>query len=254
MKFFSGKRAVLVFLAVAAVLLLPLAAQAITFTGSSGDLAAEITFTLINNSTQLQVVLTNTSSADVLVPSNVLTAVFWDMSPSVTLTRVSAQLNSGSTVLFGGTDPGGVVGGEWAYKALLSGAPGGAGLGVSSSGLSLFAPEDRFPGTNLQGPDSVDGLQYGITSAGDDTATGNPKVTGSQALIKNSVVYILSGSFLDDNLPAITNVSFQYGTDFTEPNIPGDPGGGSVVPIPPTMLLVGSGLLGLAGWRKFRKS
>jgi hypothetical protein len=30
--------------------------------------------------------------------------------------------------------------------------------------------------------------------------------------------------------------------------------GGSAVPLPPTVLLLGSGLLGLAGWRRFRKS
>jgi hypothetical protein len=27
-----------------------------------------------------------------------------------------------------------------------------------------------------------------------------------------------------------------------------------VVPLPPTVLLLGSGLIGLAGWRRFRKS
>lgn len=186
---------------------------------SQGNLAASARFSAVGNALIIQ--LENTSTHDVLVPADILTAVFFDSGPALSLTRNSVTVAAGSSVLFGTTDPGDVVGGEWAYKASLAGAPHGAAYGVSSSGFDLFGPGDRFPGTNLQGPDSPDGLQYGLTSAGDDPNTGNTPVTGTNALIKNKIVIVLTG--LPANFDAhddISNVSFQYGTALTEPNIP----------------------------------
>lgn len=214
----------------------------VTFTGASGNLAASTTFSISGD--YLTVLLANPSTHDALVPTDVLTAVFWSVSPSITLIPVSAVLTAGSTVLFGNTDPGGAVGGEWAYKAGLSGAPGNAAQGIGSAGFGLFGPPDLFPGNNLQGPDSPDGIQYGLTSAGDNPATGNSPVTGDNALIRDSVTFLFSGA-TGLNLNEITGVSFQYGTALCDPNVPG-------VPIPPTALLLGSGLIGLGalGWRR----
>lgn len=229
-------------------------AAPITFSGSSGNRSASAMFD--TSGSNLLVTLTNTSSADALVPVDILTGVFFTLSGDPTLTRVSAVLAGGSTVLFGGTDPGGVVGGEWAYNDGIGG-PGGADEGISSSGLGLFGPGDRFPGNNLQGPTSPDGLQYGITSAGDDDTTGNAAVTGSNALIQNAVVFTLSGlpgGFNPSVLGSITNVSFQYGTALNEPNIPGDPvNPGNPVPEPSTVLLLGSGLAALY-WRRKKQA
>ena len=75
------------------------AAQAtpITFAASSGALAASVTFEV--SGTNLMVTLTNTSMADVLVPSNVLTAVFFDINGVGALASVSALLD-GSTVYY----------------------------------------------------------------------------------------------------------------------------------------------------------
>lgn len=190
----------------------------------------------VKDDTKLQVTLTNTSLVDVEEPEFVLTAVFFDIPGNPTLGRESAVVAVGSTVLFGTTDPGNVVGGEWAYKGGLVGAPHGAAYGISSAGFNLVGPMDRFPGSDLQNPDSPDGLQYGITSAGDNPATGNTPVTGANALIKNSVVFVLTGlpqSF--DPLTAISNVSFQYGTGLDEPNL--------IVPEPAAAALLLGGLM-----------
>jgi len=157
---------------------------------------------------------------DVLAPSDVLTAVFFDLAGNPDLTGASAILASGSTIFFGVSDPGGVVGGEWAYGSHLSGAPAGATYGISSSGFGLFG-NATFPGNNLQGPAAVDGVQYGITSAADDPGTGNRAVTGANALIHSSVVFTLRGLPADfDPSSSISNVAFQYGTALSDPSLP----------------------------------
>ncbi|MBI5601925.1 MAG: PEP-CTERM sorting domain-containing protein [Deltaproteobacteria bacterium] len=226
-------------------------ATPITFSGSGTNpitgqaISASATFDIVG--TFLQVTLTNTG-ADVMAPSDVLTALFFNITGNPSLTPGSATLASGSSVLFGGSDPGGVVGGEWAYTNIASGAPNGATQGISSSGLGIFGGAN-FPGSNLQDPSAVDGVQYGITSGADNPSTGNAAVTGSNALIKNSVVFLLS-NLQGTSLNQISNVSFQYGTGLSEPNLPSNP-----VPEPTTLLLLGSGLIGMAGYgrKKFRK-
>lgn len=229
----------LLILAAGLALAAPSLADSITFTGTNGsNLSATATFT--TSGSNLIVTLTNTSTVAVPDPAAILTAVFFTLGGNPTLTRVSAILGPGSTVLYGPTN-GGNVGGEWAYISGLSGAPLGASSGISSTGMNLFG-SGNFNGPNLQGPASVDGLQYGILSAGGNNG-GNAAVTGKFALIQNQVIFTLTGLPTGYSLTGnVTNVNFQYGTALTEPNNPGR----TPVPEPGSLVLLGTGLLGLA--------
>lgn len=212
-------------------------ALAITFTATDGGLlSASAAFTL--SSGTLTVVLTNTGG-EVSNPSQILTALFF--SSSGTLTPVSATLSGGSTVFFG-PDGGGNVGGEWAYGSSLAGAPLGATQGISSSGFSLFGAAN-FGGANLEGPIAVNGMNYGLVSGADDLTLGNAAVTGGFPLIQNQVTFTLTagGAF---TLASLSNVSFQYGTALTEPNIHN-----GQLPEPASLLLLGFGLIVLGIWK-----
>jgi hypothetical protein len=115
--------------------------------------------------------------------------------------------------------------------------------------------QPNFPGADLEAPTALNGLNYGIVSNAYVAGTGNGGVA-TTPLIKNSVVFTLSGVNDLTVLPGITNVSFQYGTALTEPNVPGTPGGGPGVPDGgSTILLCGIAfsLLGFAA-RAFGRS
>jgi hypothetical protein len=193
--------------------------------GNNGEaLKAKATFEVVGS--ELVVHLFNEGTYDPNDAGDILTALFFDVTGNPTFTRIEAKLTLGSSVKGNGglTDPGGVVGGEWAYKSGLSGAPHGARQGISSAGYGLFGPGDRFPGTNLQGPASPDGVQYGITTHADAPGNDNGSIA-SQGLIKNGVVFRLGnlpGGFTVDR---ISNVSFQYGTGLDEINLIPEPTG-----------------------------
>src|SRR4051794_21512826 len=182
-------------------------AAPVLFTGNSGALAASVSFDIVG--TQLQVVLSNTSTGDVLVPSDVLTAVFFNIAGNPLLIRNSAI--SGGPTYLGPTNVSGagtVVGGEWAYLNGLS--QYSANAGISSSGLGVFGPGDLFPGPNLSGPTTPNGVEYGLATAGDNPATGNGGILGEE-LTKSSVSFLLTPVSPFD-LSTISSVTFQYGT------------------------------------------
>ena len=245
--------------ATASIVALPLMAAAITFSASDATRSASVNFEVIGG--ELVVTLTNTSPIDAGVTTDILTAVFFTAKGDPLFTKTSADLAAGSTTTSypsggagSGTNVSG-VGSEWAY--LNNPGVFGQNEGLSSSGLGVFGANDRFDTvTNLEGPDSPDGLQYGITSAGDDPATGNGDIQNS-TLIKNSVVFHLglNGNTFDPYTD-ITDVRFLYGTALTDTLLTGgctEGCGTTQVPQPGTLVLVGTSFLGLLGWAGGRR-
>src|SRR5260221_14460361 len=135
-------------------------ASAVTYTGSSGSLAASVDFS-INGSGQLVVTLSNTSGSDALNNPDLLGAVFFDLAGNPALTPVSGVLNTGSHIFVGGVQQSdAVIGGEWAYwRGPFGGPPrgkkrvvwGGVGLGfkniffLGAPPPTLRGPPDRPP-------------------------------------------------------------------------------------------------------------
>jgi hypothetical protein len=229
----------------------PASAASITLNVTNGSRSASAVF--VNSGGQLVVTLTNTSSADALVPTDLLTAIFFDVAGSPSLTKVSAVICSTCSILNPGavaTDPGGSVGGEWAYLGGGADLFGGANYSISSTGVGIFGPGDVFGGTNLAGPADPDGPQYGITTAGDNPATGNGGL--NTPIIQNQVVFRLDGFGGLDPAATISNLTFLYGTALTEPSFHATCVAGcttteiAAVPEPASLVLLGSGLIGAA--------
>jgi len=218
-------------------------AAPVTYFGSSGTMSASAEFEVVGSN--LRVTLQNTSDADVLQPGQVLTGMFFNIAGDPTLTPLSATTLGATSV--GGvlvSAAGAAVGGEWAYLNGLS--QYGANTGISSSGLGIFGAANVFPpGTNLAGPASPNGLQYGLASAGDDTTTGNAAIVGTE-LTKYGVAFLFSG--FDLPLSSIGDVHFQYGASLTDANFAAT----SNVPEPGTLALVAVALAAVSIRRRPR--
>ena len=240
--------------ALAAMSIAQTASAAIFFTATNGsNLTASATFDIVGG--KLQVVLNNSSAFDVLVPSNVLTALFFNLLGGASTLGVAggSATSNGPTFMNGAqvNTAGTNVGGEWAYAGVSSVILGaGTNAGISSSGFSLFG-NANLNGPNLSGPVAVDGLQYGITSTGDNLATDNGGVT---EITKHSVTFLLDFA-AGFTLAQISNVSFQYGTTLVkEPriictvNCGGPPA--NEIPEPGSAALAGLALLAAASVRR----
>jgi len=248
-------------------------ATPITFAGSgvgpgSVPVSAQAIFDITGNTLTITLINTAPSNDGQDLPASTLSGVFWNFTGNPLLTPVSATVTSGSIVgdacsetsCVGVTD----VGGEFGYKAAA--LTGGADRGISSSGyLKTGLPGDignfnnGAAGTNLDNPESLNGINFGIISA---AAGFNPNGgLENDPLIQDRAVFVLTGvNGLD--YTDISNVSFQYGTALTELNVPAVCIDGcdewvrltqvGEVPEPALPLIYGAGLLAWAATRKLR--
>lgn len=235
----------------AAALLAAVAApiQAVTVSGTGAGvngatLDAQATFEVSGDI--LTVTLTNIATADEQTtdgqdtPGNTLTGLFFDfggtlIGQSATITAGSLlQGSTCSTTLCTSTTTD--VGGEFGFVTSWTGGPT-ADYGISSSGY-IGGANTLFGGANLDNPLAPNGINFGIISS---LGTYNPNGgLAGDPVIRDTVTFSFSGAngFTDAD---ISNVSFQYGTGFDEPNII------PAVPVPAAVWLFGSGLLGLVG-------
>ncbi|HTM54071.1 MAG TPA: XDD4 family exosortase-dependent surface protein [Pirellulales bacterium] len=229
----------------AGALCAPAFAGPISYSFTNGGRSASVTFSM--SGSDLVVDLSNTSLSDALVPTDILTGVFFEIVGNPLLGTISAKVPVGNEVYDGGTNtiitPGDrVVGGEWAYKNSIVAVPPN-NEGISSSGLTIFGSGDLFPGPDLEPPPSPDGVQYGITTAGDNLLTGNGGITGT-GLIKSAVQFKLSG-FVGEPDALIAGAYFQYGTSLDEPGFQGGD-----IPEPTSVALLAIGMATIVACRR----
>jgi hypothetical protein len=236
-------------------------ASGLSTTGTA--IAADAEFWVVGST--LYVELINRATSDVLSPADVLTGLFFTLMDTsgnlLTLTPVSATLGKStdtaingvtSTVVYDSQPAGGNVGGEEAYKTGINFQ--GASSGISSTGLGIFG-QANFNGPDLASPTAVDGVQYGIVSAGDNVNTGNGGITGSGGLIDNAVQFQLTlpsnlSNFKITDSGVLSDVGFQYGTSPSEAFLCA--AGCSRVPIPGTASLLLLGITSLLFLRRRR--
>jgi hypothetical protein len=240
-------------------------ASSISFLGSTtvGGVGVSASAVFDITGDVLTITLRNTSAAHSSalqdVPGTTLTGLFWNDAKNKSLVGTSAKLAAGSSIY----DPSNScpacgsatdLNGEFGYQqGFLAGDPAGSNRGVASSGYldtGLTGDIGNFnngaAGTNLQGPASLDGINFGIISAA--TLYPNGGLSGVP-LVRDAMVFMFTGA-TGLTIADFSNVSFQYGTALNELNVTGTKG--KTVPEPASLWLVGAALVGLAGLQKKR--
>jgi hypothetical protein len=212
-------------------------ASSITFTGSSGSLAASAEFDL--NGSTLTVTLKNTSAATATVPGDVLTGVFFNSSG---LTPVSASYGT-STIWY---KSGAVNAGDgWGYQTGGGFPVYGMNSAITAIGSGLGNGKSNFSATHSP----LDGIDYGILPTGYTGVGANQGITKHGPLFQDEVIFTLtapSGFKLSD---LGNTVQFQYGSQVNDPNEPHFGGHPNVQPTPEpsSVVLLGMGFAGVVG-------
>ena len=194
--------------------------------GNSNALSASVVFddSLIGQG-KLKLTLTNTGPG-ASVPSDVLTAVFWDIVDNPTgLSLLSATaptvINNGKTTA--NVDLKAID--EWKLPNTGNGSSDLPGIaqnyGIGTAGLGIF-----------QGTGGKQ-MAYGIITGYDTNA--NPQLVGNKAetYVKDSANFVLSGLSTNFDIKKINNVRFQYGTNLSEPSFTQNQGTYYTPPPPP---------------------
>ena len=242
----------------------------VVFSGSTSSLSASASFTIEGN--QLRILLTNTDAATgsdkPTSPGAVLSGLYFNLGTS-TFTPLSASVYTGAPN--GVIQPGSIIqtskcdvqscsgetniGGEWSYAQGGASWLPGTTQGIASAGyLNDSTSSGNFNGPNLQNPDALNGIEFGLVPNGWAAWSGNGGLDGN-ALIEGTVEFVLE---IPEGVQVletdIGKVYFMYGTSPSETSIPGTSttttgGGGTTngsVPEPALLSVLGVALAGAA--------
>ncbi len=214
------------------------------FSGSiaSGHSAAA-TFTFDDVAHTAVIRIENTiDSAHNSLGSRALTGLFWNMSPgSLPFTGVSAT--AGTPVNNpGGFDPTQL----WAFRGDLSAGstPFGTQFGLGAAGFDVFSGANMLaPGGPQPQPNGIDG---GILSQTGDAYGGQNQNPMWRSFVE--LTFNVPSSFFAGGIGniAVSDVGWQFGSEFNEPGI-------TVVPLPAGVWAGAAGILGVAGWQGLRR-
>jgi hypothetical protein len=212
---------------------------------------ASAAFSIVDG--DLQIVLTNLQP-DTKTPDRALAGIFFDMD-GLLGDPLSVMVSTGSSFVNFIPTYGDDVSGEYGYytnaDVLSDDGYGNSYPQYFISGSSLDPEEGDTGSWEGLGPDDLVGpLYYGPKKPpnGPDFLMVNDDLgndLNNFALINNSVTILWNGlqRLSSEDLSNLSDIYFVYGTDYAP------------VPEPATMLLLGSGLIGIAGFgrKKFKK-